>query len=77
MSSPANSIGDAAWRTRERSRRLREWLVQGALALLQGIVEVVRCLICLRTGGWPRRLHDVEEMEKIILEQRAAREANS
>lgn len=34
MSSPANSIGDAAWRTRERSRRLREWLVQGALALL-------------------------------------------
>ncbi|MCA3575496.1 MAG: TRAP transporter small permease subunit [Aestuariivirga sp.] len=51
--------------------------VTGVLLLLQGIVEVVRCLICLRTGGWPRRLHDVEEMEKIILEQRAAREANS
>jgi TRAP-type mannitol/chloroaromatic compound transport system permease small subunit len=51
--------------------------VTGVLLLLQGIVEVVRCLICLRTGGWPRRLHDVEELEKLILEQRAAREANS
>jgi TRAP-type mannitol/chloroaromatic compound transport system permease small subunit len=49
----------------------------GILLLLQGVVEVVRCLICLRTGGWPRRLHDVEEIEKLILEQRAAREANS
>lgn len=34
MSSAATSIGDAAWRARERSRRLREWAVQGALALL-------------------------------------------
>ena len=50
--------------------------VTGVLLLLQGIVEVVRCLICLTTGGWPRRLHDVEELEKVILEQRAAREAN-
>ena len=51
--------------------------VTGVLLLLQGLVEVVRCLICLRTGGWPRRLHDVEEIEKLILEQRAAREASS
>ena len=51
--------------------------VTGVLLLLQGIVEVVRCLICLKTGGWPQRLHDVEELEKLILEQRAAREANS
>lgn len=51
--------------------------VTGVLLLLQGVVEVVRCLICLRTGGWPRRLHDVEEIEKLILEQRAVREANS
>jgi len=51
--------------------------VTGTLLLLQGIVEVVRCLICIRTGGWPRRLHDVEEMEKVILLQRAGREANS
>ena len=51
--------------------------VTGTLLLLQGIVEVVRCLICIRTGGWPRRLHDVEEMEKVILLQRAGKEANS
>ena len=51
--------------------------VTGTLLLLQGIVEVVRCLICIRTGGWPRRLHDVEEMENVILLQRAGKEANS
>ena len=51
--------------------------VTGVLLLLQGIVEVVRCLICIRTNGWPRRLHDVEELEKLILEQRDVREANS
>jgi TRAP-type mannitol/chloroaromatic compound transport system permease small subunit len=51
--------------------------VTGILLLLQGIVEVVRCLICLKTGGWPQRLHDVEELEKLILEQTAAREASS
>jgi TRAP-type mannitol/chloroaromatic compound transport system permease small subunit len=41
----------------------------GVLLLLQGIVEVVRCLACLRSGVWPQRLHDVEELEKVILEQ--------
>jgi len=51
--------------------------VTGVLLLLQGIVEVVRCLICIRTNGWPRRLHDVEELEKLILEQRDVREAHS
>ncbi|MFN4143250.1 TRAP transporter small permease subunit [Aestuariivirga sp.] len=45
--------------------------VTGVLLLLQGVVEVVRCLVCLRTGQWPQRLHDVEELEKVILEQHA------
>jgi TRAP-type mannitol/chloroaromatic compound transport system permease small subunit len=45
--------------------------ITGTLLLLQGIVEVVRCLICIRTGKWPQRLHDVEELEKVILEQHA------
>ncbi|NJM30191.1 MAG: TRAP transporter small permease subunit [Rhizobiales bacterium] len=49
----------------------------GVLLLLQGIVEVIRCLVCLKTGDWPHRLHDVEELEKVILEQRAAEEAKS
>jgi TRAP-type mannitol/chloroaromatic compound transport system permease small subunit len=43
----------------------------GVLLLLQGVVEVIRCLVCLRTGTWPQRLHDVEELEKIILEEHA------
>lgn len=47
----------------------------GVLLLLQGVVEVVRCLVCLRTGVWPQRLHDVEELDKIILEQHADAEA--
>jgi TRAP-type mannitol/chloroaromatic compound transport system permease small subunit len=45
--------------------------VTGVFMLLQGVVEVVRCLVALRTGEWPQRLHDVEELEKIILDQHA------
>jgi hypothetical protein len=45
--------------------------VTGVFMLLQGVVEVVRCLVALRTGAWPQRLHDVEELEKIILDQHA------
>jgi TRAP-type mannitol/chloroaromatic compound transport system permease small subunit len=41
----------------------------GVLLLLQGIVEVIRCIFCLRRGEWPQRLHDVEELEKVILAQ--------
>ncbi len=43
--------------------------ITGVLMLLQGVVETVRCIICLRTGQWPQRLHDVEELEKVILEE--------
>jgi len=35
--------------------------VAGALLLLQGFAEIARCVVCLRTGQWPQRLHDVEE----------------
>jgi TRAP-type mannitol/chloroaromatic compound transport system permease small subunit len=41
----------------------------GGLMVLQGIVEVIRAVRALRTGEWPQRLHDVEETEKLILEQ--------
>jgi TRAP-type mannitol/chloroaromatic compound transport system permease small subunit len=37
--------------------------IAGALLLLQGLAEIARCAICLRTGEWPRRLHDVEELD--------------
>jgi len=42
----------------------------GATLLLQGLAEVARCVLCLRDGQWPARLHDVEEMETAILHER-------
>jgi TRAP-type mannitol/chloroaromatic compound transport system permease small subunit len=45
--------------------------IAGVLMTIQGIAEVGRCIICLRTGQWPPRLHDVEETEKVILDQAA------
>jgi TRAP-type mannitol/chloroaromatic compound transport system permease small subunit len=35
----------------------------GGVLLLQGLVEIVRCVICLRDGEWPSREHDVEEVD--------------
>ena len=45
--------------------------IGGALIALQGLAEVLRCLLCLRDGHWAGRLHDVEELEKQILEKHA------
>ena len=39
--------------------------VAGALVMLQGLGEIVRCVACLRTGAWPARLEDVEEIDVI------------
>ena len=35
----------------------------GAFLLLQGIVEIIRCVICIKTGEWPSREEDVEEVD--------------
>jgi TRAP-type mannitol/chloroaromatic compound transport system permease small subunit len=35
----------------------------GGFLLLQGIVEIIRCVICIRQGEWPSREHDVEEVD--------------
>ncbi len=37
--------------------------VAGFFLLLQGLVEIIRCLICLRDGAWPSRVEDVEEVD--------------
>ena len=37
--------------------------VAGAVLLLQGVVEIVRCVMCIRDGEWPRRDSDVEEVD--------------
>src|SRR5258708_7597115 len=44
--------------------------IAGALVMLQGIAEVVRCVVCLQTGEWPARLRDVAEID-VIEEQLA------
>lgn len=43
--------------------------VTGVLLLLQGIAEIIRCIICIRSGEWPKRLQDVEETESIIMQE--------
>ncbi|WBY00825.1 TRAP transporter small permease subunit [Ramlibacter tataouinensis] len=35
----------------------------GAILLLQGFVEIARCVICIRDGEWPSRIQDVEEVD--------------
>jgi TRAP-type mannitol/chloroaromatic compound transport system permease small subunit len=37
--------------------------IAGGLLLVQGLAEIVRCVICLRKGAWPLRLQDVEEVD--------------
>ncbi|MGE5850262.1 MAG: TRAP transporter small permease subunit [Candidatus Methylomirabilota bacterium] len=39
--------------------------IAGALVMLQGLAEIVRCVACLRTGEWPERPRDVEEMDVV------------
>jgi len=35
----------------------------GGILLVQGIVEIIRCVICLKQGYWPSREADVEEVD--------------
>jgi TRAP-type mannitol/chloroaromatic compound transport system permease small subunit len=44
--------------------------IAGALVMLQGVAEIVRCIVCLRTGTWPSRLKDVAEID-VVEEQLA------
>jgi TRAP-type mannitol/chloroaromatic compound transport system permease small subunit len=39
--------------------------IAGALVMLQGVAEIVRCIACLKTGAWPSRLKDVAEMDVV------------
>lgn len=43
--------------------------VAGALLLLQGFAEATRCVICIRTGERPPRLHDVQETETMLMHE--------
>ncbi|MFC3632035.1 TRAP transporter small permease subunit [Paracoccus angustae] len=41
----------------------------GILLFLQGIAQVMRCILCLRTGAWPPLDWDVEETETILMQK--------
>jgi TRAP-type mannitol/chloroaromatic compound transport system permease small subunit len=43
--------------------------VAGAFILVQGIVEIIRCVMCLKQGQWPSRVQDVEEVDVAKLKE--------
>ena len=43
--------------------------ISGAFMLLQGVVETIRCIECVRTGEWPKRLADTEETETRLAQE--------
>jgi len=43
--------------------------IAGGLLLVQGIVEIIRCVLCIRDGEWPSRIEDVEEVDVDKLKQ--------
>jgi len=73
-------FAEISWRIREHSNVTAEGPpvyqfktlipITGALVLLQGFAEIIRCVICLKTGQWPARLKDAEEID-VVEEQLA------
>jgi TRAP-type mannitol/chloroaromatic compound transport system permease small subunit len=69
-----------SWRIREHSNVTAEGPpvyqfkaiipIAGALVMLQGLAEIMRCVVCLKTGQWPERLKDAEEID--VVEQQLA-----
>ena len=43
--------------------------IAGFLVLLQGVAECVRCVVCIQTGAWPARLHDVQETGDMLMKE--------
>lgn len=48
--------------------------VAAFFVFIQGIAEFLRCVLCIRDGQWPMRLHDVEETEVMLLRERKLEE---
>lgn len=47
----------------------------GVLLTIQGIAEVLRCVLCLKEGAWPARLHDVDELEEQLMHLHTSEQA--
>jgi len=43
----------------------------GTMLFIQGIAQVIRCVLCIRDGYWPHQLHDVEELENLLQQEHA------
>lgn len=50
--------------------------VAGAFLLAQGVVEIVRCVICIRNNEWPSREEDVEEVNVEALKEMVKADPN-
>jgi TRAP-type mannitol/chloroaromatic compound transport system permease small subunit len=50
--------------------------IGATLLALQGVAELLRCVVCLKQGDWEPRLHDVQEMADQILEDQAKKQNN-
>lgn len=46
--------------------------VSGLLLMIQGLAEMMRCWIAMRTGAWPARIDDVKETENLLVESNIA-----
>jgi TRAP-type mannitol/chloroaromatic compound transport system permease small subunit len=72
-------FADASWQYKEKSifspagvpvYTLKTLIpIAAGLLLMQGIAEMIRCIMCLKTGAWPQRLADIEELETAIMHQ--------
>lgn len=49
--------------------------IAALIIMIQGLAEVLRCVVCLRTGEWPKRLSDVEELEQTLLDEKKKADA--
>jgi TRAP-type mannitol/chloroaromatic compound transport system permease small subunit len=37
----------------------------GLIVLIQGVAEIIRCVVCIKTGEWTPRLKDAEEIDVV------------
>lgn len=47
-------------------------VLAGVLLVIQGIAQVFRCILCIRTGEWLAHDEDIEELEEVLLKEAAA-----
>ena len=43
--------------------------ISGLLLMIQGLAEIARCRIAIKTGQWPKRIADVQETEDLLIKK--------